>query len=79
MYYKDDNTAKWLIEYNAVDDTVLQKTAAVTNINDDTWKSAVFKINDAEFKNAQTSGMDFRIYNGGQQDVTVGSVRVIRP
>jgi hypothetical protein len=32
----------------------------------------------AAFRNAQAGGMDFRLYNGGSANVTVGGVRVIR-
>ncbi len=78
VYYKDNNNAQWRIEYNAMNNVNYKQTEAVQEQNDGKWKSAIFTINDADFRNAQTSGQDFRIYNGGSKDVTIGSVRVIR-
>jgi len=77
VYYKDDNSANWRIEYNSLSDDY-EQTPGVSNAGDGEWKSAIFTITDADFRNAQTGGMDFRIYNGGSEDVTVSSVRVIR-
>jgi hypothetical protein len=77
VFYKDDNSADWRIEYNSLTDDY-EQTPEVSNVNDDTWKSAIFTVSDADFRNAQTGSMDLRIYNGGIDDVTIASVRVIR-
>ena len=77
VYYKDNNTANWQIQYNSQSGDYTP-TASVTNTNDGQWKSARFTIKNTSFRNAQTGGQDFRIFNGGSQDITVSSVRVIR-
>lgn len=50
----------------------------MNNRNDNQWKTVTFEIKDAAFLNRQNSNMDFRIFNGGQQDLTVRFVRVIK-
>ena len=49
-----------------------------TNDNDGLWKTTTFYIYDAGFDNSQKGNMDFRLYNGGTHDLTVGFVRVIK-
>ncbi|BBC27212.1 hypothetical protein [Pseudanabaena sp. ABRG5-3] len=75
--YLDDNDAKWGIEYDAFGN-VYKKTAQIVNQNSGNWKTITFKISDAAFTNRQNGNMDFRIYNGGFQDLTVRFVRVIK-
>ena len=77
VYYRNVGTAAWRLEYSTPASNVVT-TPSVTNTNDGTWKTAIFTLTDAAFRNAQAGGMDFRIYNGGAADVVVGGVRVIR-
>ena len=42
------------------------------------WKTTTFMLPDARFENRQKDGLDFRIHNGGQHDLTVRFVRVIK-
>jgi hypothetical protein len=77
VYYRDAGKATWHIEYSDSSDD-RKPTATVTNVDDGQWKSAIFTIPDLHFRSAQTGGMDFRIYNGGSNDLVVGSVRVVR-
>lgn len=77
VYYRDVGTATWHIQYSTADEDY-RSTMAVTNTDDGEWKTAVFTLPDVHLRNAQTEGKDFRIYNGGSEDVVVGSVRLIR-
>lgn len=76
--YLDNNKSKWWIEYDASDDKNYKPSSPVKNINDGKWKTITFKINDAAFLNRQHSNMDFRVFNGGQSDLTVRFVRLIK-
>ncbi len=75
--YLDNNAANWRIEYDSLSD-VYQRTLSIKNTKSGKWKTATFAINNAAFTNRQNGKMDFRIYNGGQEDVTVELVRVIK-
>ncbi|MGA7937297.1 MAG: hypothetical protein WCA35_27345, partial [Kovacikia sp.] len=72
------NNSQWWIEYDASSGEFFKKTSKVANKNDAKWKTVTFEINDATFLNHQNCNMDFRIYNGGQADLTVRFVRVIK-
>jgi hypothetical protein len=76
--YLDDNNATWEIEYDALDGNPYKKTSQVVNQNSGKWKTTTFRISDAAFGNRQNGNMDFRIYNGGSQDLIVRFVRVIK-
>ncbi len=76
--YLDDNNATWEIEYDALNGNLYKKTSQVFNQNSGKWKTTTFRISDAAFANRQNGNMDFRIYNGGSQDLTVRFVRVIK-
>jgi Beta-galactosidase len=76
--YLDNNNGQWWIEYDASRGDFYKKTSAVANRNDGKWKTVTFVINDATFLNHQNGNMDFRIYNGGQADLTVRFARVIK-
>ena len=80
VYYHDVGTANWRLEYSTASAATVA-TPSVANTNDNAWKTAIFTLTDAALRNAQpaaTGGMDFRLYNGGTGDVTVGAVRIIR-
>lgn len=76
--YLDNNKSKWWLEYDASDGKSYKRSSPVKNINDGKWKTTTFKINDAAFMNRQHSNMDFRVFNGGQSDLTVRFVRLIK-
>jgi len=76
--YLDENNATWGIEYDALNGNPYKKTSQVVNQNSGKWKTTTFRISDAAFGNRQNGNMDFRIYNGGSQDLTVRFVRVIK-
>ncbi|MEM8529672.1 MAG: hypothetical protein AAGF95_02450 [Chloroflexota bacterium] len=76
--YLDNFEGDWWIEYDAAGGKKYKATNPHTNANDKQWKTVTFEVPDAAFKNGQTDGMDFRIYNGGQDDIAVRFVRVIK-
>lgn len=76
--YLDNNNSQWWIEYDASSGDFYKKTSTVANQNDAKWKTVTFEINDATFLNRQNGNMDFRVYNGGQADLTVRFVRVVK-
>lgn len=76
--YLDNNVSEWWIEYDAFSGNNYQKSSPINNINDGKWKTVTFSINDAAFDNRQRENMDFRIFNGGKEDLTVRFVRLIK-
>ncbi|BAY30336.1 hypothetical protein NIES2107_21800 [Nostoc carneum NIES-2107] len=76
--YLDDNNSQWWIEYDSSNNSAYKKSSTVANINDAKWKTVTFEINDAAFLNRQKGSTDFRIFNGGQKDLSVRFVRVIK-
>jgi len=76
--YLDNNNATWGVQYDAADGNATKSTSTVTNVNDGQWKTATFSVPDAAFQNREKGGMDFRIYDGGRQDLTVRFVRVVK-
>jgi hypothetical protein len=77
--YLDQSDADWMVEYTHRTLHALHRTTAVHSSNDGRIKTATFCIQDAVFSNSLLpDGQHFRIYNGGQADVTVLFVRVIR-
>ncbi len=76
--YWDDNTSTWWIEYDSAGEDAYKRSASIENTGDGQWKTATFEIEDAGFGDRQRQGMDFRIYNGGEADLTVRFVRLIK-
>lgn len=76
--YWDNFTGNWWIEYDAAGNEINKKSTQVTNLNDNKWKTITIRINDAAFTNRQSGNMDFRIYNGGTNDISVRFVRIIK-
>jgi hypothetical protein len=76
--YLDDNHAEWTLQYDAADGPIDKATESVTNVGDGAWKTRAFTIPDGGFANRQAGGMDFRLYNGGLEDLTVRFVRIIK-
>jgi hypothetical protein len=66
------------VEYDAADGNRYKRTTVIKNKNSRTWKTVTLSLPNASFLNWQTSGMDFRIYNGGRSDLSVRFVRVIK-
>lgn len=76
--YKDTGTTSWRIDYNSIA-RADAPTPSVTNTATNTVKTVIFNLSDAQFQNALPGAMDFRIWNGGgNADVVIRSVRVIR-
>jgi hypothetical protein len=57
---------------------VYKQSTQISNINNNSWKTVTINIPDAGFTSRQTNDMDFRIYNGGNNDITVRFVRVVK-
>ena len=74
--YLDDFAGTWQLQYDGSKSTTQPVT--ITNSNDNKWKTITLSIPDAKFANSQNSGNDFRLYNGGNNDLTVRFVRVIK-
>lgn len=76
--YLDNTDSQWWLEYDASDNNVYKQSSPIQNQNDSKWKTVTFSIDDAAFLNRQNGNMDFRIFNGGNDDITVRFVRVIK-
>jgi len=76
--YLDNFSGNWGIEYDAAGTQVYKPSTQITNLNDNKWKTITININDAGFTDRQAGGMDFRIYNGGTNDISVRFARVIK-
>jgi hypothetical protein len=77
--YLDNFAGNWWVEYDAANnESATKKSTEVINSNTNTWKTITINIIDAGFTNRQNGGMDFRIYNGGKNDMSVRFVRLIK-
>lgn len=76
--YVDRGTASWHLEYDGRVDGSTCRTAAVTNTDTGAVKTAVYTISDGRFGNGLPGMIDFRLFNGGREDITVRLVRVIK-
>jgi hypothetical protein len=76
--YLDNFAGNWGIDYDAAGTQVYKLSTQITNLNDNEWKTISINIGDAGFTDRQAGGMDFRIYNGGTNDISVRFVRVIK-
>lgn len=74
--YLDTATTTWQLQYHNNLGTTYSES--VTNTNTGLKKTASFNLINANFNNAMTGGADFRIYNGGSNDIEVRFVRLIR-
>jgi len=74
--YLDNFTGSWQLQYDAA--SSVTKEVDVTNNNDGAWKTITLTLADAKFANRQNNGNDFRIYNGGTNDIQVRFVRVVK-
>ncbi len=76
--YLDNNTSDWWLEYDAFDGDFYKISSVEKNENNGNWKTVTFNIDDATFLNRQKNNHDFRIYNGGSEDISIRFVRVIK-
>jgi len=76
--YLDDHAGEWWMEYDAGADAVWKKSIPVRNADDGRWKTVTLALDDAAFENRQHGWADFRISNGGHEDLTVRFVRLIK-
>jgi Beta-galactosidase len=75
--YLDQSKGDWWVEYDS-EGEAYKKTTPVKGVDDGKWKTATLVVADAAFQNRQRGGMDFRIVNAGENDLTVRFVRVVR-
>jgi hypothetical protein len=74
--YLDTGTTVWQIQHrNSLGQQVSQ---SVTNTNTNTKKTASFDLDTINLDNGMTGNADFRIYNGGVNDIEVRFVRLIK-
>jgi hypothetical protein len=57
---------------------VWKKSKLVQNTRDGRWKTATVELEDAAFENRQRGWADFCITKGGQEDLAVRFVRLIK-
>jgi hypothetical protein len=74
--YLDNFAGSWQLQYDA--ESSVNKEVEVTNSFDGKWKTITLTLADAKFANGQKNGNDFRIYNGGTNDIQVRFVRVVK-
>ncbi len=74
--YLDSGSAQWRIEYS--DGSSIVHTESVVQSNSGLSKTATFNLNNVQFNNSMTASADFRIFNGGNNDIEVYFVRLIR-
>lgn len=75
--YLDNNQARWWVEYDAGPGDEYHASEQISNQQDGAWKTVSLTLTGTDFQNRQ-SGMDFRIFNGGESDITVRFVRIIK-
>lgn len=73
--YLDNFSGDWELQYNTINTS---EAIPITNENDGNWKTKSVTLTDATFNNSLPGNMDFRLYNGGSNDLTVRFVRVIK-
>jgi hypothetical protein len=74
--YMDTGNTQWQLQYRNSNGQLI--TEAVTNSNSNALKTATFTFDNAVFDNGMTGNADFRIYNGGVNDIEIRFVRLIR-
>jgi hypothetical protein len=74
--YRDEGGAIWSVEYTT--STGVGRTAPVANAGSGAWKTVTFAIGDARFDDSFRESTDFRIDAGGEQDLEVRFVRLIK-
>jgi hypothetical protein len=76
--YFDNFNGTWWVEYDDAGTQPYKPSQPVVNQNDNSWKTVTLSFPDAGFFGRQNGGMDFRIYNGGNSDIQVRFVRLIK-
>jgi len=71
--YYDSGTDQFKLEYNSTANNY--EAVYITKTNTNTWKNALLYLNNAEFKNAQNFGNDFRIHNNFDGDEYISKVK----
>jgi uncharacterized protein (DUF736 family) len=72
----DTGNSDWWIEYS--DGQQLLSSEAVTRSNSGTIKTATIDLSNAIFNNQLANAADFRIFNGGTEDLEVRFVRLVK-
>lgn len=76
--YLDNFSGTWWVEYDDAGTQPYKPSQQIVNQNDNTWKTITLTFTDAGFTGRQNAGMDFRIYNGGNNDIQVRFVRLVK-
>lgn len=76
--YLDNFSGTWWVEYDDAGTQPYKPSQPINNLNDNTWKTVTLTFTDAGFTGRQNGGMDFRIYNGGSNDIQVRFVRLVK-
>jgi hypothetical protein len=74
--YLDTGTASWQFQYQNL--LGQQEIQSVSNTNSQTIKTASFELAAINLNNAMTGSSDFRIYNGGINDIEIKFVRLLK-
>ena len=75
--YLDNSNSLWSVEFYDQNNQT-QQTQNIANKNDKTWKTVILDLPNIDFKQKFEQNMDFRIYNGGKENLTVTFVRLIK-
>ncbi len=76
--YLDNFNGNWWVEYDSNGPGVYKQSQKISNNNTNQWKTVSIALPDAGFSNRQNGNMDFRIFNGGVNDLSVRFVRLIK-
>ncbi|MCA6363172.1 MAG: T9SS type A sorting domain-containing protein [Bacteroidetes bacterium] len=76
--YLDNFSGTWWVEYDDSGVQPYKPSQPIVNQNDNSWKTVTLSFPDAGFFGRQNGGMDFRIYNGGNSDIQVRFVRLVK-
>lgn len=74
--YVDEGSSSWRVEYP--DSSSLVESDPVPRTNSGLVKTATIDLPGARFSNSLPGDSDFRIYNGGSEDLEIRFVRLIR-
>ena len=75
--YLDDSNSLWSVDFYDKNGEI-QQSQTVQNTNDKIWKTVFLDLPNIGFKQKFTDKMDFRLYNGGKEDLTVTFVRLVK-
>ena len=74
--YLDSGTSNWKLQYRNKLGQIISEP--IQNSNSNTLKTATFEFINVNFDNDMTGNADFRLFNGGLNDIEIRFVRLIR-